>query len=346
MKLTPGKQEIKTILAAGIIALLLAACGTNSSTGGHSSPSETANQNQEADNQGSGDTSNAASPTEAPAADRVLTDPLGHQVTVPAQPKRVLGTYLEDYLVALGVKPVAQWSISDVPMAYLQPELKGVPAIPYDLPFEAATKANPDLILIGEESLLAGDKYQGYAKIAPTYALGDAINQDWRKALLKIGEVLGKDKEAQTLLDQYDAQVDDAKRKLAAAYPEKPKVAAIWLVSKTFWIVNDHQSSGDVLYKELGLGEPELVKSVSKGEGGIWRSLSLEKLAELDADHIFLINSDTATGSEALNNSIWKGLKAVKAGNVHEFGPETSWLYTGVIANRQIVDNVLKSMLH
>ena len=39
-----------------------------------------------------------------------LTDTLGRSVEMPNQPKRIIGSYLEDYLVALGEAPVAQWT--------------------------------------------------------------------------------------------------------------------------------------------------------------------------------------------------------------------------------------------
>jgi len=336
------KKRFKLVIAVTMIALLLAAC---SSTKNQPANDNSQNSSTSSPSKNTGSTNTDGSQSAAPAADRELVDPLGNKVTVPAEPKRILATYLEDYLVALGVKPVAQWSVKGGPMSYLQAELDGIPTIPHDLPFETVAAADPDLILIGDESLLTGDKYPNYAKIAPTYVIGNEINSDWRKALLEVGEVLGEEKEAQTLLETYNADLSSAKEKLTAAYPEKPSVAAIWLVSKTFWIVTDSQSSGDVMYQDLELKKPALVESISKGEGGIWRSVSLEALAELDADHIFLINSDKDSGSEALSDPIWKTVKAVKAGNVHEYGRETSWLYTGLIANKQIVEDVLESMV-
>lgn len=50
---------------------------------------------------------------EANNADKTheVTDTLGNKVTVPAKPKRIIASYLEDYLVALGEKPVAQWTV-------------------------------------------------------------------------------------------------------------------------------------------------------------------------------------------------------------------------------------------
>ena len=42
---------------------------------------------------------------------RTLTDQLDHKVEISQQPKRIIGSYLEDYLVALDEKPVAQWTV-------------------------------------------------------------------------------------------------------------------------------------------------------------------------------------------------------------------------------------------
>ncbi|OXS62714.1 ABC transporter substrate-binding protein [Cohnella sp. CIP 111063] len=333
------------LVAAAMTVMLLAACGGNNDKAGDAGATEPAGTGQAAPSQEQEAASPEAEPQEDEQTERTLVDPLGHEVVVPAKPQRVLGSYLEDYLVALGVEPVAQWSVGGSPMGYLQEELADVQTVPHDLPFEAVTSLAPDLILIGDEALIADGKYDTYAKIAPTYALGQEVNTDWRKALLKIGEVLGKGEEAQSVLDSYDEELRVAREKIDAAYEGKrPSATAIWLVSKTFWMVSDNQSSGDVLYRDLGLAVPELVERISKGEGGIWKSVSLEALTELDADHIFLINSDAATGSEALKDPIWQSVKAVKNGNVHEYPANSSWLYTGIIANRQIVEDVLESL--
>lgn len=53
------------------------------------------------------------------------------------------------------------------------------------------------------------------------------------------------------------------------------------------------------MYKDLGLTVPELVHTTSQGDGGIWKYVSMEALAQLDADHIFLINSDCICQSKS-----------------------------------------------
>jgi ABC-type Fe3+-hydroxamate transport system, periplasmic component len=336
--MTQPKGKKLAFAAASLLAIstVLGACGSNNNNNAAPSPSASAPASESA----------SASPSaSAPAAatERTLTDALGHQVTIPANPQRIIASYLEDNLVALGVTPVAQWSVTNGIQEYLQGSLKDVPHISYDLPFEEVTSFAPDLIIVDSAATVEGDKYDQYSKIAPTYVVGDQVNNDWRKELLAVGEVLGKSAEAQKALDDYEAKAKDAKEKLQASIGTQ-SAAAVWLVAKNFYMVSQDLSAGAVLYGDLGMTAPSLVQEIS-GEGeGNWRAVSLEKLATLDADHLFLINSDGAA-SEELKSSVWQNIPAVKNGHVYEFGPETSWLYTGTIANGQIIDNVLNSLV-
>ncbi|MFJ7756137.1 ABC transporter substrate-binding protein [Peribacillus muralis] len=327
-----SKKKMLQLLGAGLLAISLAACGD-----------EEAKDNQSSTNK-TDQTSNKESKEEVKT--RTLTDAMGHKVVIPAKPKRVIASYLEDNLVTLGVKPVAQWSVKDGAsvQGYLQDDLDGIPTIPHDLPFEAVQKMKPDLIIMDSASMVEGGKYEQYNKIAPTYVIGTEVNNDWRDELKRVGEVFGKEDAAKKALEKYEAKAAEAKKTLEKE-TDNPSVAAVWLVGGKFFVVSDNLSSGAVMYDDLGLKEPGVVKEISASATGNWSAISLEKLVEMDADHLFLINSDTSTGSKALNEALWKSIPAVKAGNVHEFSADESWLYTGAIANEQIIDNVLKSIV-
>ncbi|WP_040949465.1 ABC transporter substrate-binding protein [Gorillibacterium massiliense] len=326
------RRSILVLVSLMVMALWLAACGDKKESGESASPAtETVSP------------AATTTPAAETATEKKMTDGMGHEVVVPANPKNIIASYLEDYLVALGVKPAAQWSVANGIQDYLQDTLKGIPTIAYDLPYEAVASFSPDLLIIGSNSSVDGGKYDEYAKIAPTFVLGDEVNNDWRKALLKIGEVLNKSGEAQKVLDDYEQKVADAKTKLQAAAPDQ-SVAAIWLVQKQFYVVSDKMSSGAVLYNDLGMKVPNVVKEISASGKGNWNAISLEKLADLDADNIILVNSDKATGSEALNDPLWKSVPAVKNGKVFEYPASSSWLYYGPIASSQMVDNVLESI--
>lgn len=278
--------------------------------------------------------------------EHVLTDAMGNEVTIPANPDRVIASYLEDYLLALGITPVAQWAIHDGASIqdYLQEDLKDVPTIPYDLPFEVVTSFSPDLLIMSSADMVEGEKYEQYSKIAPTYVLDLENNSDWREKLLKIGEVFDKKDEAEKVLVTYDEKATESKQLLKDSM-ENQSVAAIWLVNNTFFIVSDKVSSGVVLYDDLGLEKPNVVKEISTTATDNWSEISLEKLAELDADHLFLVNSDKGNGAKMLEDPIWKDIPAVKKGQIYEYEADSAWLYSGPIANRQIIDDVMTSLI-
>ena len=320
------------VACASVLALALAACGddeakTNEKT--NEPATEQAGKQDKAEEN----------------ATRTVIDALGNEVEVPVNPKRVIASYLEDNLVALGVTPIAQWSIQDGAgvQDYLQDSLKDIPVIPYDLPFEAVQSFQPDLIIMDSASMVEGDKYEQYKKIAPTYVIGKEVNNDWRDELLRVGEVFDKKGEAEAALKTYDDKAAAAKEEIAAK-AGNPSVAAVWLVSGSFFIVSDNLSSGAVLYDDLGLQVPDVVKEISASATGNWSAISLEKLVELDADHLYLIDSDSPENPAVLSDKLWQSIPAVKAGNVHTISSKASWLYTGTIANTQIIDDVVETL--
>lgn len=316
----------KKLVLAGIlfVTLLLAACGEN--------------DNAAEDN---GDTSTEQEQN----GTRTITDAVGNEVEVPANPQNVIASYLEDYLVALDITPVAQWSVRDGEdvQDYLQDDLGQVPTIPSDLPYEAVASFEPDLLIMDSAEMVEGNKYEQYSKIAPTYVVGEAQNNEWRQELKDVAKVFAKEEEAEQILADYEEKATNAKEEISSAIGSE-SAAALWLFNDTFYIVNENLSSGDVLYNDLGLTAPNVVQEISGDTVANWSEISLEKLAELDADHIFLINDDKESGSKMLDDPIWQNIPAVQNGNIYEYPGDSAWLYTGPIANSQIIDDVLESV--
>ncbi|WP_155593381.1 ABC transporter substrate-binding protein [Lysinibacillus cavernae] len=315
-----AKFLIKNVFLAGIliISILLAACGEQPSS--------------------------SADKTNEESSNRVLTDSIGHEVTIPKNPQRIIAPYLEDHLVALGIKPVAQWSVKGGTSIqnYLQDSLKDIPTIEFDLPFEAVTSFNPDLVVIGSPETAEGEKYEQYSKIAPTYVMGTEDN-NWRNKLLKVGEIFNQTDRAKEVLAHYDQFAKEAKEEIDQKVGN-PSATVIWNMNNTIYMVSDTASSGVVLYEDLGLQAPMLVKEVSASAAGNWSPVSLEKFVQIDADYLFVINSDRAGSSELLNDPLLANIPAIKKGHVYEFDQSSSWLYSGAIANRQIIQNVLDSI--
>ncbi|MBA2176240.1 ABC transporter substrate-binding protein [Halobacillus locisalis] len=323
-------------IALAMIGLILftAACG-----------GDTNDSQDEADTTENTETENTEN-EEAASEERTLTDAVGNEVTIPADPQNIIASYLEDYLVALDVTPAAQWSVQggESVQGYLQDSLGDVPTIPYDLPLESVASFEPDLLLMDSAGMVEGNKYDQYSRIAPTYVVGEAQNNDWRTELERVGEVLGKEDEAAQILEDYEQNVEETKTAVQDAIGDD-SIAAIWLVGNTFYVVNDQLSAGDVLYNDLGVTAPNVVQEIANSSESNWSEISLEKLAQLDADHIILINDD-GEGSEMLQDEIWQNIPAVQNGNIYEYASEdSSWLYTGPIANEMMLEDIKESLV-
>lgn len=301
------------LASMGFSAFLLGACG------------ETEEANQEG--------------TEEETA-ALVTDGMGMEVEVPENPERILASYLEDYLVALDVDPIAQWSVNEgsSTQEYLADEIGDLPTVPHDLPFESVLELEPDFMIVRdpiEESM-----HEQYSEITPTYVL-ESTPTEWRQTLTEMGVILNKEAEAEEALESYETKAED----YAAQIEEQASgesAAAIWMVDTSLFIVHEERSSGAVMYQDLGLEAPEVVSELSSDAD--WAAISLEELAQMDVDHLFLVNSD---GEEAdiFEDRLWQNIPAVQEGQVYEFGPETAWLYYGPIASEQILDHVVESIL-
>jgi iron complex transport system substrate-binding protein len=314
MKQWSKRRTWLTLLAACSLTLL-GACGTN---------------NDSTDSSGSATTSSEIATT--------FTDAMGNEVTVPENPQRVIGSYLEDYLVALGVTPVAQWTVgNDSDQAYLQDKLADVPRINYDLPYEDVLSFEPDLLLMDSNSMVEGDKYDQYSKIAPTYVVTNGEEVTWRERLTDIAKVLHKEEEAAQVEADYDDLVATTKETYADQIQGK-SIAVLWVVNNSVFMVSETKSSGQLLYHELGFEVPSLVSEISESATADWSAVSLEKLAELDADYLILVNSDK--GADFFSEQVWQNLDAVKNNHLWEFGPESSWLYNGPIAYTKMIEDI------
>lgn len=311
---------MKKILSGSVLLVLgltLSACGSNQSDSSETALEET--------------TENSAS--------KVMTDKLGNEVEIPDNPEKVLASYLEDYLGALDVIPVAQWSVYDGEsiQEYLQDDLAGVPLIPHDLPYESVLEYEPDLMIVRDA--IEPDMYDQYAQITPTYVLNSSPTE-WRETLTEIGEVLGKEEKAKSVLDSYEKKAEEKAAELAKV-ADGESAAAIWMVNNSLFVVHPKRSSGTVLYEDLGLAVPEVVSELSSDAD--WAAISLEELAKMDVDHLFFVNSD-GPNAEMFEDRLWQNIPAVQNEQVYEFGPETSWLYYGPIASEQVMDDVVESI--
>ncbi|WP_163528181.1 iron-hydroxamate ABC transporter substrate-binding protein [Halobacillus ihumii] len=265
------------------------------------------------------------------------------KVTIPAEPERIIAPYLEDSLLALGVTPAAQWSIGNDVLDYLQPQLEGVPKIAWDMPLEQVLKHNPDLLIFSSPSSLQNGSYEDYSQIAPTYVYKEKVSSDWRKQLKRMGEILGKEDKAEQVLADFDKKVEEAKASLQEAIGDE-SVAFVWTIGDQFFVFENNRYIAEVVYNEMGITQPEFVKNLPEASEQ-WKPISLEKLGQLKADHVFLIGSEGEAGLETLkNSSVWQSIPAAKNDQIYVMNEPSHWTIDGVIAHRMSIDKIVETL--
>lgn len=239
-------------------------------------------------------------------------------VDIPANPQRIVDlSGNSDMLSILGYKVVGTansdaYDYTKFP-SYLENTLQGAKILGYSMQdtmdIEGILELNPDLIII---SNVQEKMYKQLSEIAPTIML-ELAQIDWTQDLASVAKIFHKEKEAQDWLNTYKAEAKKAGEKIKASYGEDTTYLAL-LASGGQLYIFDAAGIGGVLYDDMGLKKPD---NMPKQENISLPVISYEGLAELDADHIFLVG--TEEDSAALKaNAIYKNLRAVKEGNVTE----------------------------
>jgi iron complex transport system substrate-binding protein len=263
------------------------------------------------------------------------------EVTIPAGVEKIVAPYHEDALLALGVTPAAKWAIGESVQDYLEDQLKDVPKLEWNVPLEQVLSHSPDLIILEHGLDSYEGTYEDYKKIATTFVMTEEMTTEWRKQIEVFGKILNKEDKAEEVLNGYSEKVEAAKEELSSAIGEET-VAVIWAVGNQFFMFEENRHSAEVLYSELGVKVPELVKSLGDAEMQ-WNPISLEKLSELDADHVFLLAAEGEQGIDTLNNSdVWQSTPAAQSNNVYILNDQSNWTNKGLIASEKTIEDILE----
>jgi iron complex transport system substrate-binding protein len=292
-----------------ILTLLLAACGQTGRTAEKGATSTAASL-----------PSPASTPTSS-GKDEMVTFHAGNgDVQVPKNPKRIVDTtaFYTGYFLSLGVKPVG---ILDNAMTnpYFKGMLDGVENLGKDVTPEKILSLNPDLIIVytGTEGI---DKLE---QIAPVVAI-EFGKKNYKDQMLDFGKLTGKDKEAKEWVEQWGKKINELKPQVQAAVGNKT-VSILNPYAKGLYVFgHNYGRGGEIIYGEFGLKAPPEGQKAAIDSGTGWASISLEKLPEFSGDIIFTCpwSGDTSNPQIVYDNSLWKGLPAVKAGNVFQLDPK------------------------
>lgn len=310
MRMKRTRAGVSVVLA---ISLLLTACGNGSQ---EQASNQTVNGNGAAGR--SAQASTDGQKTGEAAATKTITY-LDKEYTLPATTERIVMAgaveAMEDAIV-LGVNPVGAISFSGVFPPMFESITKNAVSIgeKTEPNFEAILGLKPDVIL--GSTKFKPEVSEKLESIAPTI-LYSHVSTNWESNLLLLGELAGKKKQAEDVIAQYKADLEDAKVKLADKLKDK-KVVVIRVREGLMYVYPAGVYFNPILYHELGLQAPAEIQAAKAQE-----ALPIEKFAEMNPDYVFLQfaaeeNHDAPNALEEWkNNPIIKSSNAVKNGKVY-----------------------------
>lgn len=306
-------QRFKSLAVLFVLILtvgLLAACGTEkqAQTSAEAAPATTS-----ADPGEQAEASETTSTSAATTGEHTVTY-LGKTYTVPEKAERIVITgaleAMEDALT-LDVHPVGAITYAgQFPEAFAaitdQAESIGEKTEPN---FESILKLKPDVIL--GTAKFSEETVAQLEKIAPTILVSH-ISSDWQDNLKLLGDLTGKQTEAQAAIDQYAADVKAAQTQISTKVAGK-SVLAVRIREGALCIYPADVFVNAVLYGDLGIEVPEIVASTEAQQ-----EISIEQLAKVNPDYLFVQFSEQENGQNltALDdfrkNPIVQQLKAYK----------------------------------
>ena len=300
-------------------------------------------------------TTEAAATTDDPGAGTItITDARGVEIELAGPADRVVGTEWNvlEHLVSLGVMPVGAadvagygaW-VSAEPLASDVTDIgvRGEPSI------EAVAALQPDLVVATTD--LPEAAIEQLEEIVPVLVLrsADASRpiEQMTENLELIAQATGTEAEADAVLAEYEAAVEDGAAALAEAGLEGRPVAFA-----DGWVASNQVSvrpfvSGSLLAavnEELGLETPwELEGDPDYGLA----STDVEGLTALgDVEFVYITNgvaeADPFAGALA-GNAIWESLPFVEDGNVHRLD-DGIWMFGGPSSMEQYIDALVAAL--
>lgn len=273
---------------------------------------------------------------------RTYIDSKGNKIIIEKQPQRIaiVAFPLVETMFALNTQPVAAPQVTVMSQwDSLKPYLAGNSLI--DL--GSQTSINLEKLLEIEPDLIIGTKYneeiyEELSKIAPVILLDtQPLSLDWKSVPREIAKVIGKERTVEARIAEIEGLITESREKLS---PYKDETFAfLTLADKSSFGV-----FGKQIYPAYFDGQSGLGLKAPNGYPEKTGRLSLERLAELNPDHIFIMKVPGAEKKlESLkSNSLWNALPAVKEGKVHLI--DRSAFTIGMLATEYGVKSIVNTL--
>lgn len=208
---------------------------------------------------------------------------------------------------------------------------------------EIITRLKPDLIIGENFNQLS---YTRLSQIAPTLLLSGSARDAWQHNLKRLGQALGREEQAQQVIEQHRQRLAATKADLQLTGPEaRVLLLGFSGLSEIEIFTGDSYPGG--LLQDLGF---ELILPPELEASDNYRSISLETLPFLDAPQIIVMASGTNTVENARaqwqQHPILRSLAANQANRVY-FADYQLWnRIRGPIAAELVIEQVRKWFLN
>ncbi|WP_411349271.1 ABC transporter substrate-binding protein [Paenibacillus sp. WLX2291] len=281
---------------------------------------------------------------------------------IPAHPERIASYNLEDMLLSLHAPLVAAVSAGEDYYLADQLDQLHVPILNMNggtSNLEAFINATPDLIVAS--AAIDQTTYEQLSQIAPTIVYD---RENWKQSIVELGNVLGLEQQAQTVLKQHDEKVAATKEAVTKAAGEGKTVAFLRTTAKEIRLYlpgyTDSQGTelpgyGGMLYNNLGFTPLDTILQLQKQNPTKQNvTVSLETLPDLNADYVF-VTTGSAGGTaadrqqdqqqfkELSASPLWQSLPAIKQNHLFTVDAR-HWISTGPIADEMKMDDVEKAL--
>ncbi|TNJ61851.1 hypothetical protein FE784_33740 [Paenibacillus hemerocallicola] len=249
------------------------------------------------------------------AATRVFKHLHGETV-IPKQPKRIVTAFHLGQLMALGVKPLGSSTyILQNPVL----DTKGMEDLGVPLNLEKITKLDPDLIILVDAYVEMSGGYEVFSKIAPTIVIEPYY--DPVKDIALMGDILGKQEEAERWIKDFEKKVATAKQQVNETIASNETFTIVSFFEKSPRVYRDQNMGGNVLYKYLGLKPQQKVLSdlINSQQKPPYTEVSAEVIPDFAGDHLVVaVNEGNKAAFESFKKTgIWSNLGAVKNNKVY-----------------------------
>ncbi|MCF4007578.1 ABC transporter substrate-binding protein [Corynebacterium uropygiale] len=213
---------------------------------------------------------------------------------------------------------------------------------------EAIVAANPDLIINGQRFARQYDAIKELTPDVPIIELDpredQPLDSELKRQVKTLGEVFGKESEADKLIADFEAAVERAKK----AYDPSKKVMAVNVSGGEIGYIAPHKGrTYGAIFDLLGLTPALEVENASDNHKG--DDISVEAIAQSDPDIILVMDRDAAikrgdkdyqpAKNVIENNDLLKNVKAIKGKAVY-YAPDDTYTNENIITYTEILNEM------